>query len=135
MAMGAWPACFVRGGGSGFVVAATERPSLPVVGNSGRALLAFRLVCRLCVRQEARGFRAPADSEGLSESGGSHTLGRATRSVGPTDYAFAAQFQGADRFSGRRGPRSLTRWHPAHGKPANRGNSRRSLRPAGWAQT
>src|SRR5208337_2595452 len=100
VAMGARPARFVGGGGGGVVVGTTERPSLPAVGNSGRTLLASHLICHLCFRAQARGFRAQADSEGLSESDGSHTLGRATGSVGPIDYAFAAQLQGADRFSG-----------------------------------
>src|SRR5208282_5589450 len=52
------------------------------------------LPCHLCFRAQTRGCVAQADSEGLSESGGSHTLRRATRSVGPIDYALAAQLQG-----------------------------------------
>src|SRR5712671_2798144 len=100
VAMGAWPARFVCDGRGGVVVATTERPSLPPVGNSGRPFLARHLICHLCFRAQARGFGAQADSEGLSESGGSHTLGGATGSVGPVDHAFAAQLQRADRFSG-----------------------------------
>src|SRR5580658_1227994 len=64
VAMGASPAHFVCGGGSLLVVATTERPSLPAVGNSRRTLRPRHPVCHLCLRTQARGFRAPEHSQG-----------------------------------------------------------------------
>src|SRR5208283_5334273 len=82
LAMGPAPPRFVCSGGGGIVVAGTERSALPAVGNSSRTPRARRLVCRLCFRAQARGLGAPADSQGLSESGGSDSLRRATGSAG-----------------------------------------------------
>src|SRR5208337_1163470 len=100
VAMGFAAARIVCGGGGIPGVGATERPSLPAVGDPCGTVRAFRLVCHLCFRAEAGGFRAQADSEGLSGSRRSHALRRATGSAKPTDHAFAAQLQGADRFLG-----------------------------------
>src|ERR1700686_193044 len=52
VAMGAWPARLACSGRGGVVVATTERPSLPAVGNSGRAFPARHLICHLCLRTE-----------------------------------------------------------------------------------
>src|SRR6267143_4333620 len=98
VAVGTWSARLACDGGGGVVVGTTERSPLPAVGNSGRAFLARHLIRHLCLRAEARGFGTQADSEGLSESDGSHTFGGATGSVGSVDHAFAAQLQRADRF-------------------------------------
>ena len=100
--MGALAARFVCGGGGGAILATTGRsPSaVPALGDSSRTRRARHLVCHLCLRAQARGFRAQADSEGLSGPGRSHSLRGATRPTGPVDHAFPAQLQGSDRFSG-----------------------------------
>ena len=133
--MGARPAGFVCGGVGRVVVARTERPALPAVGHSRRTFRARHLVCCVRFRTQTRGSGVKADFAGLPGPGGNHTLRRATGSARPTDHALAAQLQGTDRFAGRRGARDLARWDAENRKPADHGNSRRSVYASGGSQT